>query len=88
MYVRGVDKNRHLGHRICPNLALQRVFNDPPATKVPQDDLSAWQALAGPTTGGQGRSRDAMAPNTPALTGWRRSGLLAPKRHGSLCLAR
>ena len=40
----------------------------------------AWQALAGPATGGQGRSRAAVARNAPALTGWRQSGLLAPKR--------
>jgi len=39
-----------------------------------------WQALAGPATAGQGRSREAVARNAPALAGWRRSGLLAPKR--------
>ena len=42
--------------------------------------LIAWQALAGPATGGQGRSREAVARHAPALTGWRRSGLLASKR--------
>jgi hypothetical protein len=32
--------------------------------------------LPGSATAGQGRSRDAVAWHTPALTGWRWSGLL------------
>jgi hypothetical protein len=33
-----------------------------------------------PATADQGRSRATTARNAPTLTGWRRSGLLAPER--------
>ena len=48
-------------------------------SKIALRTLIAWQALAGPMTASQGRSREPVARNAPVLTGRRWSGLLLPK---------